>query len=95
MASLRARAGTRLEHAGRTLILRRGGVIRSMAAARNGGSLRETGLIPIPQLSPPRAKLYESTHNGFAPDPPLRAARADPRRLSSGALAGPGSKALF
>jgi hypothetical protein len=50
-----------------------------MAAARNRVSLRETGLIPIPQLPPPTNRLCESTHDGFAPDTQSRAATADRR----------------
>ena len=45
-----------------------------MAAARNRVSLRETGLIPVPQLPPPTSKLFESAHYGFAPDTQSRAA---------------------
>jgi hypothetical protein len=47
-----------------------------MAAARNRVSLRETDLIPIPQLPPPTTTLCESTHYGFAPDTQSRTARA-------------------
>ena len=49
-----------------------------MAAARNRVSLRETGLVPFPQLPPPTTELCESTHDGFAPDTQSRAAWPDP-----------------
>ena len=48
-----------------------------MAAARNRVSLRETGLIPIPQLPPPTNELCESAHYGFASDTRSRAAPPD------------------
>ena len=47
----------------------------TLAAARNRGSLRETDLIRIPQLTPPTNQPCERTHHGFAPDRQSRAAR--------------------
>ena len=51
---------------------RRSDLVHSTTAARNRVSLRETGLIPIPQLPPPTTKLCESAH-GFASDTQSRA----------------------